>query len=420
MKQLFLLLVMIVMTSVTNAQTYYYMWRGYGDSGKPEWIANSEMGCGFTGIQFNTANKFRSCLTGYGRWLFFDPLDENTSKAHIQLLSNSLNEIGNSAAGTQGYMAAKRWVVTDLTKSISTGGYYGYGRNNDVTLSSGSNKWLRLTSGGGIAFWGQGGGESDDSPQFEIRGEEINCNKRFNFRDNNNSNRASLMLGRNYDVTFWVTPEKWLRVLSPAGIGLWMNNGGETDDSPQILLGGTHAEFKIPILQRNGAFTHTQNNITTQMGLNGPTTAAWLGTTSHHGIELGTNGTAALYIGNEQNIFMGFDKVQADSIRDTLKNKYRVFVKKGVLSEDYAIAPVSSWADFVFSSDYKLRPISEVENFISENSHLPDVPSAENVSTEGYSQHDMNKVLLQKIEELTLYIIQQDKEIQLLKSEMKK
>ena len=71
-----------------------------------------------------------------------------------------------------------------------------------------------------------------------------------------------------------------------------------------------------------------------------------------------------------------------------------------------------------FNRDYTLKTIPEVEKFISENNHLPDVPSAEQVAEEGYSQHDMNKILLQKIEELTLYTIQQQKEIQELKTEL--
>ena len=79
------------------------------------------------------------------------------------------------------------------------------------------------------------------------------------------------------------------------------------------------------------------------------------------------------------------------------------------------ISPKSTWADFVFSRNYNLKPLKEVESFIAENEHLPDVPSAAQVAEEGYSQHDMNKVLLQKIEELTLYIIKQQKEIEELK-----
>ena len=63
-----------------------------------------------------------------------------------------------------------------------------------------------------------------------------------------------------------------------------------------------------------------------------------------------------------------------------------------------------------------MKPLSELESFIVENQHLPDVPSAEEISVSGYSQHDMNAVLLQKIEELTLYVISQQKEIDELKA----
>ena len=95
-----------------------------------------------------------------------------------------------------------------------------------------------------------------------------------------------------------------------------------------------------------------------------------------------------------------------------------MFVAKGVLAEDYSIAPKSSWADFVFNRNYNLLKISEVATFIQKNSHLPDIPSAKQVAEEGYSQHEMNKVLLQKIEELTLYTIQQQEEIDALKSQL--
>jgi len=71
----------------------------------------------------------------------------------------------------------------------------------------------------------------------------------------------------------------------------------------------------------------------------------------------------------------------------------------------------TNWADYVFADDYALKPLCEVEAFITENSHLPDVPSAAVVENEGIELGEMNKILLQKIEELTLYAIQKDKEV---------
>jgi hypothetical protein len=72
--------------------------------------------------------------------------------------------------------------------------------------------------------------------------------------------------------------------------------------------------------------------------------------------------------------------------------------------------------DFVFNSDYKLKSLYEVENFINLNKHLPDVPSEKEVTANGLNLGDMNATLLQKVEELTLYMIDLKKENDALKS----
>ncbi len=69
------------------------------------------------------------------------------------------------------------------------------------------------------------------------------------------------------------------------------------------------------------------------------------------------------------------------------------------------------WSDFVFAPDYNLPSLQEVESFIKENNHLPGVPSEKEVLAEGIDLAAMNAVLLQKIEELTLYMIQQQQQI---------
>ena len=72
-------------------------------------------------------------------------------------------------------------------------------------------------------------------------------------------------------------------------------------------------------------------------------------------------------------------------------------------------------ADFVFAPDYNLKPIQDVEKFISEKSHLPEIPSAQEMTEKGVEIGNFQIKLLQKIEELTLYLISQNKEIQDLK-----
>ncbi|SHM97065.1 tail fiber protein [Flavobacterium chilense] len=65
--------------------------------------------------------------------------------------------------------------------------------------------------------------------------------------------------------------------------------------------------------------------------------------------------------------------------------------------------------DYVFANDYKLKSLQEVEDFIKENKHLPEVPSAQEIEKNGLMLAEMNMNLLKKIEEMTLYMIEQEK-----------
>ena len=78
----------------------------------------------------------------------------------------------------------------------------------------------------------------------------------------------------------------------------------------------------------------------------------------------------------------------------------------------------SGWADFVFEDDYQLPSLSEVEQFIKTNKHLPDVPSASEVLENGTDLGEIDAILLQKIEELTLYMIELKKENEEMKAQL--
>lgn len=80
----------------------------------------------------------------------------------------------------------------------------------------------------------------------------------------------------------------------------------------------------------------------------------------------------------------------------------------------------TGWSDFVFFDNYNLPSLQDVENHINTYGHLKDIPSAKEVETNGIKLGEMNSKLLQKIEELTLYTIQQEKEIVQLKTQQKK
>ncbi|WP_298508590.1 hypothetical protein [uncultured Kordia sp.] len=80
-----------------------------------------------------------------------------------------------------------------------------------------------------------------------------------------------------------------------------------------------------------------------------------------------------------------------------------------------AVKVYTDWADYVFESDYNLPTLKEVEAYIAKNGHLKDIPSAKEVEENGIDVGEMNKLLLQKIEELTLYVIALKKEVEELK-----
>lgn len=98
---------------------------------------------------------------------------------------------------------------------------------------------------------------------------------------------------------------------------------------------------------------------------------------------------------------------------------YKLYVEQGILTEKVKVAIASSgaWADYVFATDYNLKPLSEVEKFIKTNNHLPNIPSATELATEGLDLGKMQALQMEKIEELTLYLIDMKKEIEVLKKE---
>lgn len=96
---------------------------------------------------------------------------------------------------------------------------------------------------------------------------------------------------------------------------------------------------------------------------------------------------------------------------------YRLSVNGAIRADRVRV--YTTWADYVFEKDYKLPTLQEVEKHIAEKGHLQDIPSAKEVEQNGIELGEMNKLLLQKVEELTLYIIEMNKELQEVKSQIK-
>lgn len=78
-----------------------------------------------------------------------------------------------------------------------------------------------------------------------------------------------------------------------------------------------------------------------------------------------------------------------------------------------------TWPDYVFDKNYRLKPLLEVENYIHKNKHLPNIPSENEVVSQGLNVGEMSHLLLEKIEEITLYMIQQEKRLNEQEAEIK-
>ncbi|WP_442845071.1 hypothetical protein [Leeuwenhoekiella sp. H156] len=92
----------------------------------------------------------------------------------------------------------------------------------------------------------------------------------------------------------------------------------------------------------------------------------------------------------------------------------RLTVKGKIHSQEIKVDLSIPAPDYVFDASYSLRPLDEVKSYIEENKHLPEIPSASEFESDGITVGEMNMLLLKKIEELTLYILDQEERIKTL------
>jgi hypothetical protein len=99
---------------------------------------------------------------------------------------------------------------------------------------------------------------------------------------------------------------------------------------------------------------------------------------------------------------------------------YHLYVQDGILTEKVkvAVSGSSDWSDYIFDKDYKLQTLSEIAKYTKSNKHLPSVPSVEDVMKNGIDLGKMDAILLGKIEELYLYVIDQQKQIEALNAKL--
>ena len=144
-----------------------------------------------------------------------------------------------------------------------------------------------------------------------------------------------------------------------------------------------------------------------------------------YGLEVDNDGTGHITanMNTPQNImnFYANGKVSIGNARPNNGTSHRLFVEGGITSEEVVINVLNEnreWPDYVLQKEYELMPLHELKTYINKKGHLPGVPTATDVNKNGLNIGEINTVLLEKIEQLTLYIIKQQEEIDNLKKKI--
>ena len=161
----------------------------------------------------------------------------------------------------------------------------------------------------------------------------------------------------------------------------------------KILATSENALYKV------GIFSHNEN----WYGGGG-----FIGTESNHSLHLITNYNVKMSVLTNGNVGIGELNPQ---------NKLDV---NGTIHSKEVKVDMNGWSDFVFKKEYNLPTIEQVEKHITEKGHLENIPSEDEVLKNGINLGEMNAKLLQKIEEMTLYMIEQNKQIIDLKNRLEK
>jgi hypothetical protein len=198
------------------------------------------------------------------------------------------------------------------------------------------------------------------------------------------------------------------------------NTTGLTYRDGNVLIGGTTfsgtfgSAERILQLQGNGTWLTMLGSSTTSFNLSnggsGTGMYSWGGPISFWTSSSGI-GSKKMTIGTDGTVGIG-------TAPTTNPNGYKLAVNGKIGAKEVQVENTSStWADYVFKPDYKLMPLQEVETFVKANSHLPEVPSAEEIKVNGHKLGEMDVLLLKKVEELTLYVIDLKKEVEKIKKE---
>lgn len=206
----------------------------------------------------------------------------------------------------------------------------------------------------------------------------------------------------------------WLTLPNNSGANFFMHNSGNGNALEFVAQENGVNHWQVMNIQKNGNISMGHSNDPVMLRINGGddryvggntnvtvqtplTLSNAAGRAMQFGRKAGTSGSDPWIISTNDYFLFTVDDIKSFSI-----NKTGVHATKVTVS--------NSWADYVFEDDYNLMPLEEVESFIKDNKHLPNIPSQDEIESKGLNLGDMQRLQMEKIEELTLHLIDLKKE----------
>ncbi len=277
--------------------------------------------------------------------------------------------------------------------------------------------WTELTTGGGSTtnYW-----DTDGTHIYNINTGNVGIGT--------NSPTAKLTILTPINTTGWTHIGGADSIIVTEGIGgvsaslgtvsnhafrIHTNGTGKLSIYPggEVVVGsnatGSFGKFTVQTLNNSYGISHLGeggNVLATRMG----GSSAGIGTFSGTHMRIFCKGRSDIFIAEATgNVGIGYENF----------GTYKLAVNGSVRSKEIVVE-TANWPDYVFDEKYKLAPLNEVEKYIEQNKHLPNIPSANEIEQTGLHVGDIQKKMIEKIEELTLYIIAANKKIEKLEQQM--
>lgn len=312
---------------------------------------------------------------------------------------------GGEITGKIGFLGGGSEVYNLNFMNTSGGGYFTFYTNNN-----GTNERLRIANNGYVGI-----GTSNPTSQLHIqdnfatgwfqniKGQALTTDQLIGIK---------LSGGHSNEFNKWggiATVVESNDYANDTGLALYANELERLriSSNGNVGIGTLSPTRKLDVDQYNGAIQvrvgrSGSNPGVADFGADGNGLHYWVG--GYDGL-----GQEEFFIGSNGNVGIGTGQPDAK-----LTVKGDIHTREVRVDMSGAVGP-----DFVFESDYNLRTLEETEQYIKTHKHLPEIQSAEDMDVNGFELKEMNLKLLQKVEELTLYLIEQNKEIKTQKEEVK-